>query len=525
MTLLETEPKARPRAAENASTTSRPAPPGARATAVERTSRIATIALVALVLAGGVFALFDGPIAIAWYTTRQHQLASQWAAARPHTGRGNTIAIAQVPALHLNVAIAEGDSPQQLRSGPGHRVGTPMPGDVGNSVVAGHGAAWGGPFGQLSRLKPGDLIAVQTKSSSGPVGVFTVISVRRVGGSDPAPFVGSTDRRLTLVTGTGGRFSDRRLAVTAVSGPVGKVLPPSADASATTPGGSPLWNAQVGMAALALAIAAVLVRLLRRSYRTVTIAVVVTPFFVLALLALLLDVDMLLPALRSSTRPRAALVGLLVAVFLATVFAAGAGAVTAIAQPSGNPYIVKLDAHRTPLEFTVVATGFPAGSLVYIEQCNDRPPTAPHWLPTRDCDIGSSPAAAIVDQAGTARFPAGDPNHGFQPFTGLGPEGLFACLSPSAPSLNQGVPEYRSCQIRVSSNNNDTTNDQVFLPIAFGGAPAKVPASGTRGAAGASKSSGSGSATLVVAMLAVLAVVAGAAAIVMVRRRRRARST
>ncbi len=108
-----------------------------------------------------------------------------------------------------------------------------------------------------------------------------------------------------------------------------------------------------------------------------------------------------------NTRPRATLVGLLVAVFLATVFAAGAGAVTAIAQPSGNPYVVRLDAHQTPLEFTVVATGFPAGSLVYIEQCNDRPPTAPHWSPTRDCDIGSSPAAAIVDEAGTGAIPRG----------------------------------------------------------------------------------------------------------------------
>ncbi len=297
VTLLETPPNAGPRVAENAHTSSRPVA-GVRATAVERTSRIATIALVALVIAGSVFALFDGPIASAWYTTRQHQLAQQWAASRPHIGRGNTIAIAQVPALHLNVAIAEGDTPQQLRSGPGHRVGTPMPGDVGNSVVVGHGAAWGGPFGQLSQLKPGDLIAVQTKSSSGPIGVFTVNSVRRVGGSDLAPFSESTDRRLTLVTGTGGKLSDRRLVVTAVSGPAGKVLPPSADARATTPGGSPLWNAQVGMAALALAVAAVLVRLLRRSYRTATIAVVVTPFFVLALLALLLDLDVLLPSLR-----------------------------------------------------------------------------------------------------------------------------------------------------------------------------------------------------------------------------------
>ena len=65
----------------------------ARAVAVQRTIRIAVSALVVLAVSAGVFALFDGPIANAWYTTRQHQLASRWAASRPHVGRGNAVAL------------------------------------------------------------------------------------------------------------------------------------------------------------------------------------------------------------------------------------------------------------------------------------------------------------------------------------------------------------------------------------------------------------------------------------------------
>ena len=62
---------------------------------------------------------------------------------------GNAIGVVQIPRLGLNVVVAEGDAPQQLRSGPGHRFGTALPGDIGNAVIVGHRSGWGGPLASI----------------------------------------------------------------------------------------------------------------------------------------------------------------------------------------------------------------------------------------------------------------------------------------------------------------------------------------------------------------------------------------
>ena len=67
---------------------------------------------------------------------------------------------------------------------------------------------------------------------------------------------------------------------------------------ATTPAGSPVWNRDALLALVALGTAAVLAFVLRRRYRTSTVAVVVLPLAVLGLLGLLLNIDAALPPLR-----------------------------------------------------------------------------------------------------------------------------------------------------------------------------------------------------------------------------------
>jgi hypothetical protein len=141
---------------------------------------------------------------------------------------------------------------------------------------------------------------------------------------------------------------------------------------------------------------------------------------------------------------------------------------TRIDEPRGNPYKVTLDANGKPQPFTIAVTGFTPGTQVYVEQCNDRPISAENWLPARDCDIGSSPAAVIVDKDGSATFAADDPNHAFHPFVGISPQGQFRCVPPGSPSPTDNVPQYEQCQIRVSTNNVQSTPDQVFLPIVLG---------------------------------------------------------
>jgi hypothetical protein len=132
---------------------------------------------------------------------------------------------------------------------------------------------------------------------------------------------------------------------------------------------------------------------------------------------------------------------------------------TTIVEPS-EP--VDVGADLAP--FTVSATGFPDGAIVYVEQCDGTPPTEPLWTPTLNCDLQSSPAGAIVS-GGTATFAADDPNHAFRPFAGEGPGSLFNCLSPTDPDPGNGLPSSRACAIRVSTNNTAVTADQAFLGI------------------------------------------------------------
>ncbi len=267
----------------------------------QRIFAVAVVALAALVVAWIVFQLFEGPVANAWYTSRQHQLAAHVLAARPGVPKGKAIAILQVPKLGTNVVVVQGDGPTQLRTGPGHRIGTPMPGEVGNSVISGHRSDWGGPFANLRKLSTGDLFVVQVITPDGieQNGVFTVQSVQKnVGASDTSPFMPSNDRRVTLITGAGDRFSDERLVITAVSGPAGHALSASRNIQATTSGGSLLWNGNIRLALICFGAAAAVALILRRRYRRATVAAIVAPMLALGLLTVLLNVDTALPLVR-----------------------------------------------------------------------------------------------------------------------------------------------------------------------------------------------------------------------------------
>src|SRR5262245_33790297 len=104
-----------------------------------------------------------------------------------------------------------------------------------------------------------------------------------------------------------------------------------------------------------------------------------------------------------------------------------AGAETKITEPS-DPHALTFDDDGKPETFTVTASGFSAGSLVYVEQCDGRAPTSENWRPTINCDAGTSPAPAIVDDDGVATFPSDDRNHAFHPFVGESPQQLFNCV-------------------------------------------------------------------------------------------------
>ena len=120
-----------------------------------------------------------------------HPVTPASLAARP----GDPIALLDVPAIRLsNVVIVEGTSPENLTLGPGHLRDTPLPGQGGISVVFGRRATFGAPFGDVPRLRKGDLIT--TITSQGPAR-YQVIAVSD--SSKPVPF-SEIPNQLLLVT-------------------------------------------------------------------------------------------------------------------------------------------------------------------------------------------------------------------------------------------------------------------------------------------------------------------------------------
>lgn len=157
---------------------------------------------------------------------------------------GAPVALIKIPALGIDDVIVEGTSGSTLLAGPGHRRDSPLPGQQGVSVVYGRQAAYGGPFADISSLKPGDTIQTITGQGSA---TFRVLDVRYAGDRSPV-LAQTTAGRLTLVGATGIPFVSG--AVVRVDADlVGKAYPtpqPVLGAAALTPAEKPLASDSSG---------------------------------------------------------------------------------------------------------------------------------------------------------------------------------------------------------------------------------------------------------------------------------------
>ncbi len=112
---------------------------------------------------------------------------------------GTPVALLRIPAIGLSEVVSEGTTADVLRSGPGHRRDSVMPGQDGTSVILGRQTTYGGPFGSLKQLVPGDTITVITGQGTN---TFRVFGIRHAG--DPAPETLQPGAgRLELVTADG----------------------------------------------------------------------------------------------------------------------------------------------------------------------------------------------------------------------------------------------------------------------------------------------------------------------------------
>jgi sortase A len=75
---------------------------------------------------------------------------------------GEPIGDIRIPVIGINQVVVEGINTPDLRRGPGHYIGTPLPGQDGNAAVAGHRTTYGHPFYNLDGVKVGDPIVLTT---------------------------------------------------------------------------------------------------------------------------------------------------------------------------------------------------------------------------------------------------------------------------------------------------------------------------------------------------------------------------
>jgi sortase A len=80
----------------------------------------------------------------------------------PPPDDGTAVAHLVIPSIGVDKIVVEGVRLSDLKKGPGHYPGSPLPGQPGNAAIAGHRTTYGAPFNRLDELNPGDEIKVTT---------------------------------------------------------------------------------------------------------------------------------------------------------------------------------------------------------------------------------------------------------------------------------------------------------------------------------------------------------------------------
>ncbi|GAA2953215.1 sortase [Microbacterium schleiferi] len=112
---------------------------------------------------------------------------------------GAPVALLEIPSIGVREVVVEGTDSEATQLGPGHRRDTVLPGQAGISVIMGRAAAYGGPFGRIQQLDPGETFTVITGQGEHD---YEVIGLRYAG--DPAPpALKGGEGRLVLVSARG----------------------------------------------------------------------------------------------------------------------------------------------------------------------------------------------------------------------------------------------------------------------------------------------------------------------------------
>jgi sortase A len=159
----------------------------------------ASLLLLAVLIVGfvayllGVSGIQEAGAQSRLYTTLAAQLGQDIGPLGP-TSPGAAVAVMDIPSIGMrDLVVVEGTSPENLTLGPGHLRNTPLPGQLGLSVIYGRRATFGAPFGRLDLLEPGAQIITITQQGKS---VYKVVAI----GDSQHPVKDTKLNRLALLT-------------------------------------------------------------------------------------------------------------------------------------------------------------------------------------------------------------------------------------------------------------------------------------------------------------------------------------
>ena len=125
---------------------------------------------------------------------------------------GSSLALLEIEDIDVRRVVVEGTHAEDLAKGPGHLVGSAMPGQPGTSAILGRSSRYGSAFARLDELKAGQEITVTTAQGEH---TYEVVDSTVRSANDSAAFTGERNM-LLLITGVGGASPDERLVVRAL---------------------------------------------------------------------------------------------------------------------------------------------------------------------------------------------------------------------------------------------------------------------------------------------------------------------
>lgn len=132
---------------------------------------------------------------------------------------GKSVVQLEIPSIGVRYIVVEGVGVAELKQGPGRFPESVLPGQLGNSAIAGHRTTHGAPFSDLDELDPGDTVVITYPSiggEQGPQFTYVVTGTEIVSPKDYAKVVPTTDptrATLVLVTCDPPRTASKRMVV------------------------------------------------------------------------------------------------------------------------------------------------------------------------------------------------------------------------------------------------------------------------------------------------------------------------